>query len=106
MNSKTEEVRSKKTLTSTVRENPIASIAIAAISSALVTFLSQTYATTSYVQSQRKEMVQYFDDKTKNLKEENEMTKINVVRLESKLDKMDLKLDDIKENIYALKARR
>lgn len=107
MNAKTEEVKvPKKTLTSTVKENPLASVAIAAISSALVTFLSQTYATTGYVQRQRSEMVQYFDEKTKVLEDKNETNKSNIVRLESKLDKMDLKLDDIKENIYALKARR
>jgi uncharacterized membrane protein len=106
MSAKLEEVKAKKTLTSTVKENPLASVAIAAISSALVTFLSQTYATTAYVQVQRKEMIQYFDEKVQIQEEKTEANKSNIVRLESKLDKMDLKLDDIKENIYALKARR
>lgn len=100
-----EDLKSKKTLTSTVKENPLASIAIAAISSALVTFLSQTYATTGYVQRQRSEMIQYFDEKTEILDNKAESNRSNISKLEAKLDTMDGKLDDIKDKIYAIKRR-
>jgi len=106
MSAKIEEGKPRKTLTSTVKENPLASVAIAAISSALVTFLSQTYATTSYVQKQRHEMIEYFDQKTRNLNDKSETNKSNIIRLEIKLDNIDTKIDEIKERIYALKMAR
>lgn len=106
MSGKIEEGKARKTLTSTVRENPLASVAIAAISSALVTFLSQTYATTSYVQKQRSEMISYFDQKTEILHSKSETNKANIAKIEGKLDNIDNKIDDIKERIYALKMAR
>ena len=96
----------KKTLTSTVKENPLASISIAAISSALVTFLSQTYATTGYVQRQRAEMVQYFDDKTRILDAKSEVNRANIESLGVKLDRMDTKLDGIRDDVHTIAKRR
>jgi len=96
----------KKNLTSTVKENPLASIFIAAISSALVTFLSQTYATTSYVQAQRDEMIIYFNQKASVLDDKSENHKSNIERLEVKLDKMDDKLDLIKDRLYQTKGNQ
>lgn len=93
----------KKSLTSNIKENPLASVLIAAISSALVTFLSQTYATTAYVQVQRKDMIVYFNQKMEVVEEKTELNKVASAKLELKLDKMDEKLDTIKERVYALK---
>lgn len=95
----------KKTLTSTVKENPLASIAIAAISSALVTFLSQTYATTGYVQAQRKDMIEYFNQKAEVLNTKAEGNRADIEKLEEKLEKMDGKLDTIKEVVIAIRRK-
>lgn len=106
MSGKTEEIKSKKTLTSTVKENPLASILIAAISSALVTFLSQTYATTSYVQQQREEMVKYFDGQIKNVDGRVDTNTKSIARFSEKQDKMDDKLDEIKDLVLVIKNKR
>lgn len=103
MSTRDQEAKAKRTLTSTVKENPLASVAIAAISSALVTFLSQTYATTSYVQKQRVDIIDYVDGKTKNLDDRIQTNTNALTRYEGKLDTMSDKLDDIKEKLYSIK---
>jgi chaperonin cofactor prefoldin len=87
----------KKNLSSTVKENPLASLLITAVSSALVTFLSQTYATTGYVEKREKAVLEYVDRRHGEVDG-------RLKRLEDNHEKVMGKLDEIRERLPAKKG--